>query len=63
MKNSKPKDEDVDMEDADAHDSAVVLDPRGHGRGQTEEQIAEQQRRIEETTKGMWNGRQTQQAA
>ena len=63
VQNSKPKDEDVDMEDADAHDSAVVLDPRGLGHGQSEAQIAEQQRRIEETTKGMWNGRQTRQPA
>ena len=62
MENSKPKDEDVDMEDVDAKDSAVVLDPRGHGHGQTDDQIAEQQRRIEETTKDMWNGRQAQRA-
>ena len=64
----QPKDEDVNMEDADAepavgtHDSAIVMDPRGHGRGQTEEQIKEQQRRIEETTKGIWNSRAAQAA-
>jgi serine/threonine protein kinase len=66
---AKPKDEhvnedvnmDVNMEDAGApdgtHDSAVAMemDPRGNGRGQTEDQIKEQQRRIEETTKDYWN--------
>lgn len=54
----QPKDEDVNMEDAPpgTADSAVVLDPRGHGRGQTEAQIEEQKRRVEETTNQMWNG-------
>lgn len=33
------------------------LDPRGHGRGQTEEQIKEQERRIHETTAGLWGGK------
>lgn len=36
------------------------MDSRGHGRGQTDEQISEQQRRIEETQRGMWQ--QGQQA-
>ena len=66
LEQAKPKDEDVDMEDVQPqggpHDSAVVIDPRGHGRGQTEEQIMEQQRRIEETTKGIWSGRAAQAA-
>ena len=55
----QPKDEDVNMEDApgSTHDSAVVLDPRGHGHGQTDEQIQEQQRRIDETTKKFWSNR------
>ena len=43
-------------------DPAIVVDPRGNGHGQTEAQIREQQRRIEETTKGIWNGRQAQRA-
>lgn len=30
------------------------MDPRGHGKGQNEEQIKEQERRIKETTKGLW---------
>jgi hypothetical protein len=61
LENAKPKDEDVNMEDVDPpggpNDSAIVIDPRGHGRGQTDAQIAEQQRRIEETTQGIWKGR------
>ena len=32
----------------------LEIDPRGHGRGQTEEMIREQQRRIHETSKGLW---------
>lgn len=41
------------------HDS--MMDSRSHGRGQTEAQIQEQQRRIEETSRGLWQSR-TQQA-
>jgi calcium/calmodulin-dependent protein kinase I len=69
---AKPKDEnvneDVDMKDVGdgpsdgTHDSGVVMDPRGHGHGQTDEQIAEQQRRIEETTMDNWNRRRAAQA-
>jgi hypothetical protein len=33
------------------------IDPRGHARGQTEEQIREQERRIKETMKGLWEKR------
>jgi serine/threonine protein kinase len=33
------------------------IDPRGHGRGQTEEQIKEQERRIRETTATLWGKR------
>lgn len=32
----------------------LEMDPRGHGRGQTEEMIREQQRRILETSRGLW---------
>lgn len=32
----------------------LEIDPRGHGRGQTEEMIREQQRRVAETSKGLW---------
>lgn len=32
----------------------LEMDPRGHGRGQTDEMIREQQRRIQETSKGLW---------
>ncbi len=65
---AKPKDEDVNMEDVGdgerKDDSAIVMDPRGHGKGQTEEQIREQQRRIEEMSKDIWNkGRGAAQAA
>jgi calcium/calmodulin-dependent protein kinase I len=56
-------DGDVDMKDASSgapqQDS---LDPRGHGRGQTEAQIQEQQRRIEETQRGLWQSRNAQAA-
>jgi serine/threonine protein kinase len=33
------------------------LDPRGHGHGQTEQQIKEQERRIRETTATLWGKR------
>jgi calcium/calmodulin-dependent protein kinase I len=33
------------------------IDSRGHGRGQTEEQIKEQERRIKETMQGLWGKR------
>ena len=32
----------------------LEMDPRGHGRGQTEEMIREQHRRVQETSKGLW---------
>lgn len=52
--------QDVDMKDVGkATDS---MDPRGHGHGQTEAQIAEQQRRVEETSKGLWQSRNAQAA-
>ena len=35
----------------------MEIDSRGHGRGQTEEMIAEQQRRVQETSRGLWNSR------
>ena len=60
---ARPHDEDVDMCDAPrgpsaaSPDAALLLDPRGNGHGQTDEQIKEQQRRIEETSQGLWDGR------
>ena len=36
----------------------AMLDSRGNARGQTEEMIREQQRRVEETARGLWNGQQ-----
>lgn len=33
------------------------IDSRGNARGQTEEQIREQQRRVEETSRGLWDRR------
>ncbi|TKA77458.1 hypothetical protein B0A55_04757 [Friedmanniomyces simplex] len=57
--------QDTEMADApDANGGAKVdsLDPRGHGRGQTEAQIAEQRRRIEEAQRGMWQSRNAQAA-
>lgn len=33
------------------------IDSRGHGRGQTEEQIKEQERKIRETMQGLWGKR------
>jgi calcium/calmodulin-dependent protein kinase I len=45
--------------DKEMHDVST-LDPRGNGRGQTAEQIAEQQKRIEEATRGLWDGRSAQ---
>jgi calcium/calmodulin-dependent protein kinase I len=46
-----PRDDAMDI---DPKPPGAVFDPRGHGRGQTEEQIREQERRIKETTAGMW---------
>ena len=34
----------------------MEIDSRGNARGQTEEQIREQQRRVEETSRGLWRG-------
>ena len=34
----------------------MEIDSRGNARGQTEEQIREQQRRVEETSRGLWGG-------
>ena len=33
----------------------MEIDSRGHGRGQTEEMIREQERRVQETTRGLWS--------
>ncbi|KAF2758138.1 CMK1 Ca2+/calmodulin-dependent protein kinase [Pseudovirgaria hyperparasitica] len=46
VENSRPVDEDV-----------MELDSRGNGRGQTEEMIREQERRIRETQAGLWGQR------
>lgn len=63
---------DVQMTDAGAgaqdgqekHDSGNSgMDSRSNGKGHTEAQIQEQQRRIEETQKGMWQNRGNAQAA
>lgn len=34
---------------------AMEIDSRGHGRGQTDEMIWEQERRVKETTRGLWS--------
>jgi calcium/calmodulin-dependent protein kinase I len=49
-----PRDDAMDI---DPSPKPKDFDPRGHGRGQTEEQIREQERRIRETTAGMWGQR------
>ena len=38
-------------------DTRMDIDSRGNARGQTEEQIREQQRRFEETSRGLWDRR------
>ncbi|KAK5716785.1 Calcium/calmodulin-dependent protein kinase type I [Elasticomyces elasticus] len=54
---------DTEMPDADGGASKIdSLDPRGHGRGQTESQIQEQKRRIEEAQRGLWGGGNAQAA-
>lgn len=40
------------------HSALGGLDPRGNARGQTEEMIREQERRVRETAQGMWSKRQ-----
>jgi len=71
-KQAQPKDEgdvsgqgqmDVEMTDAAPGAQVDSMDPRGHGRGQTEAQITEQRRRIEETSHGLWQNRNSAQAA
>lgn len=52
---------DADMPDADGGPPSGI-DPRGHGRGQTEAQIAEQTRRIGEAQQGLWQNRNAQAA-
>jgi len=39
------------------HGDRMDVDSRGHGRGQTEEQIREQEKKIRETMRGLWGGR------
>lgn len=57
----KPKDEDVDMSDASGSNSTVrpsdSMDPRGNAKGQTQEQIEEQQRRTQQTIAGLWQNK------
>ena len=38
-------------------ENRMEIDSRGNARGQTEEQIREQQRRVEETSRGLWDRR------
>ena len=38
-------------------DHKMEIDSRGNARGQTEEQIKEQERRVQETSRGLWGGR------
>ena len=33
----------------------MEIDSRGNARGQTEEQIREQERRVQETSRGLWS--------
>ena len=64
--NVQPKDEDVDMTDASgeaAVRSVDSMDPRGNARGQTQEQIDEQQRRTQQTITSLWQGRAQGQPA
>jgi calcium/calmodulin-dependent protein kinase I len=53
VRNAAPADEDVTMGEA----GEMVVDSRGNARGQTDEMIREQERRIKETTQGLWAGR------
>jgi serine/threonine protein kinase len=62
----KPKDEDVDMEDASAAPvtrPADSMDPRGNAKGQTQEQMEEQQRRTQQTIAGLWQNKAKGQPA
>jgi len=53
---------DVEMTDVGSGAEKSQVDPRGHGRGQSEAQMKEQQRRIEEMQKGLWQNRNAQAA-
>ncbi|KAK3075590.1 Calcium/calmodulin-dependent protein kinase type I [Teratosphaeriaceae sp. CCFEE 6253] len=60
--------QDTEMPDADGGapqeggNKMDSMDPRGHGRGQTQAQITEQRRRVEEAQRGMWQSRNAQAA-
>jgi Serine/threonine protein kinase len=58
-----PKPEHVhgnDVYDEKDHDGRMEIDSRSNARGQTEEQIREQERRVKETVTGLWS-KQTSQ--
>lgn len=62
----KPKDEDVNMTDASGPpvvQPADSMDPRGNAKGQTQEQIDEQQRRQQQAINGLWQGKAQGQPA
>ncbi len=42
---------------AEAGVQKMEIDSRGNARGQTEEQMREQERRVRETSRGLWGGR------
>ena len=42
-------------------DDRMEIDSRGNARGQTEEQIREQQRKVQETSRGLWAGARIKQ--
>ena len=50
-----------DRKSANETDDRMEIDSRGNARGQTEEQIREQQRRVQETSRGLWAGARIKQ--
>ncbi|MCJ1236586.1 hypothetical protein MMC14_004567 [Varicellaria rhodocarpa] len=51
VKNHHPQEDKVTGEGGDR----MEIESRGHARGQTEEMIREQHRRVQETTRGLWS--------
>ena len=50
-------DKDEDEQVVGQGGDRMEIDSRGHGRGQTEQQIREQTRKVQETTRGLWSSR------
>ena len=51
----RPKEEQVNGDEITHDGNSMEIDSRGNARGQTEEQIRAQERKVKETVAGLWN--------